>query len=424
MSQAMAIGKVGNSEQAFGAAPHERPVPRISISAFCEFPDTGAALQRASADRRLAKAHVDVQLGGAQAAIDHFSGQVTPNLLIVETKLQGKAAIEDIDRLANVCDPATKVVVVGRVNDVELYRELIRRGVSEYLVAPLNPLDLIETISNLYVDREAQPIGRVIAFTSARGGAGSSTLAHNVAWCIAEQLKIHTTVIDFDLPFGTLALDFNEEPTQTVADALGAPERLDDVFLDRVLVKVTDRLSLFASPTVLERGYEAEPAAYEAVVDAVRQVSPCVVVDVPHLWSPWVRQTLLSADDVVIVAAPCLGSLRNGKAMVDLLKQSRPNDAPPRLVLNQVGVPKRPEIPVKEFASAIGIEPAVTVPFEPQLFGTSANHGQMLVQMQPRSSAAENMAKLAEMVTGRRLQENSQKGVLPLLSLLKTRKSA
>jgi pilus assembly protein CpaE len=137
-----------------------------------------------------------------------------------------------------------------------------------------------------------------------------------------------------------------------------------------------------------------------------------------------VRQTLLAADDVVIVAAPCLGSLRNGKAIVDLLKQGRPNDAPPRLVLNQVGIPKRPEIPVKEFASAIGIEPAVTIPFEPQLFGASANHGQMLVQMQPRSSAAENMAKLAEMVTGRRLQENSQKGVLPLLSLLKSRKSA
>jgi pilus assembly protein CpaE len=420
----MAIGKAGNGEEPFGAAPHERPVPRVSISAFCEFPDTGAALQRASADRRLAKAHVDVQLGGLQAALDHFSGQVTPNLLIIETKLQGKAAVEDIDRLAAVCDPATKVIVVGRVNDVELYRELIRRGVSEYLVAPLNPLDLLETISGLYVDRETQPIGRVVAFVSARGGAGSSTIAHNVGWCIAEQLKIHTTIIDFDLPFGTLALDFNEEPTQSVADALGAPERLDDVFLDRVLVKVSDRLALFPSPTMLERGYDADPAAYEAVVDAVRQMSPCVIVDVPHVWSPWVRQTLLAADDVVIVAAPCLGSLRNGKAFLDILKQHRPNDTPPRLVLNQVGIPKRPEIPVKEFASAIGMEPAVALPFEPQLFGASANHGQMLVEMHPKSNAAEGMMRLAEIVTGRRPQENSQKSVLPFLSLLTGRKSA
>ena len=424
MSQALAVGKPGNGEEPFGAAPHERPVPRISISAFCEFPDTGAALQRAAADRRLARAHLDVQLGGLQAALDHFSGQVTPNLLIIETKLQGKAAIEDIDRLADVCDPATKVVIVGRTNDVELYRELMRRGVSEYLVAPLNPLNLIETISGLYVDREAQPIGRVIAFVSARGGAGSSTLAHNVGWCIADQLKIHTTIIDFDLPFGTLALDFNEEPAQSVADALGSPERLDDVFLDRVLVKVSDRLSLFPSPTMLERGYDADAAAYEAVVEAVRQMSPCVIVDLPHVWAPWVRQTLLAADDVVIVAAPCLGSLRNGKAFMDMLKQNRPNDAPPRLVLNQVGIPKRPEIPVKEFASAIGAEPAVSVPFEPQLFGAAANHGQMLVQMHPKSHAAEGMLRLAEIVTGRRPHENTQKGVLPFLSLLSGRKSA
>lgn len=420
MSQSAA--KTKNDEAPFGAAPHERPVPRISISAFCEFPDTGAALQRAGADRRLSKAHIDTQLGGVQAAIDHFRGQVTPNLLIVETKLQGKAALDDIDRMAEVCDPATKVVVVGRVNDVELYRELMRRGVSDYLVAPLNPLHLIETISGLYVDRDTQPIGRVVAFVSARGGAGSSTLAHNVGWCVAEQLKIHTTIIDFDLPFGTLALDFNEEPTQGVADALAAPERLDDVLLDRVLVKISDHLSLFTAPTMLERGYDAEPAAYESVLDSVRQMSPCVIVDLPHVWSPWVRQTLLAADDIVIVAAPCLGSLRNGKAFVEVLKQNRPNDAPPRLVINQVGVPKRPEIPVKDFAAAMGVEPSATVPFEPQLFGASANNGQMLVQLHPRSSAAESIGKLAAIVTGRSPPADTQKGVLPFLALLKGRK--
>lgn len=419
---AQTLEKLKNGDEPFGAAPHERPVPRISIAAFCEFPDTGAALQRAASDRRLAKAHLEVQLGGVQAALNHFHGQVTPNLLIVETQQQGQAALDEIDRLAEVCDPATKVVVVGRVNDVQLYRELIRRGVSEYLVAPLNPLHLIETLSGLYVDRESQPIGRVVAFVSARGGAGSSTLAHNVGWCIAERLKVHTTIVDFDLPFGTLALDFNEEPTQGVADALAAPERLDDVLLDRVLVKVSDHLALFTAPTMLERGYDAEPAAYESVLDSVRQMSPCVIVDLPHVWSPWVRQTLLSADDIVIVAAPCLGSLRNGKAFLDVLKQNRPNDALPRLVLNQVGMPKRPEIPVKDFAAAMGIDPAVTVPFEPQLFGGAANNGQMVVQLHPKSGAGEAIGRLSEIVTGRTPHVESQKGVLPFLSMLKGRK--
>src|SRR5271166_2589634 len=106
------MSKSRDDEGAFGAAPHERPVPRISIHAFCEFPDTGAALQRAGADRRLSKANLIVQLGGIQAAVEHYHGQVTPNLLMVETRLNGQAALDELDRLAEVCDPSTKVVII------------------------------------------------------------------------------------------------------------------------------------------------------------------------------------------------------------------------------------------------------------------------------------------------------------------------
>ena len=125
-------------------------------------------------------------------------------------------------------------------------------------MAPLNPLQLIETISGLYVNPDAPPIGRVVAFVGARGGAGASTIAHNVAWYIAEGLKIDTAIVDFDLPFGTAGLNFNEDPGQGVADALAAPERLDDVLLDRLLIKCGEHLSLFAAPALLDREYEVD----------------------------------------------------------------------------------------------------------------------------------------------------------------------
>ena len=416
------VKQAPEQEEAFGAAPHERPVPRISIDAFVEFPDTGAALQRAGSDRRLAKAHLSVQLGGINAAVEHFQGQVTPNLLIVETRLNGQAALEELDRLAEVCDPSSKVIVVGRVNDVELYRELMRRGASEYLVAPLNPLHLIEVISGLYTDPEAAPIGRVVTFIGSRGGAGSSSLSHNVGWCIAEELRINTTIVDLDLPFGTTGLDFNDEPSQGVADALSAPERLDDVLLDRLLVKRGDHLSIFSTAAMIDRDYEAPADAYESVLDAVRQSTPCVIVDVPHLWTPWVRSTLIAADDIVLVATPDLASLRNTKNMVEILRQSRPNDSPPKLVLNQIGVAKRPEIPVKDFAETIGVEPALVMNFEPHLFGQAANNGKMLNELAPKSAAAGGIRRLAELVTGRvpqPLQKTS-----PLLSFFASKKRA
>ena len=400
-------------QEPYGAAAHERPVPRISIHAFCEFPDTGASLQRAGADRRLSKAHMTVQLGGIAAAVDHYGGQVTPNLLIVETRLSGREALEELDSLAEVCDPATKVVVIGRVNDVELYRELIRRGASEYLVAPLDPLHLIEVIAGLYADPQGRPIGRMIAFIGARGGVGSSTLCHNTGWCVAEELEINTTIVDLDLPFGTVALDFNDEPGQSVADALCAPERLDDVLLERVLLKRGDHLSLFAAPASLERDYDMGIEAYESVLDAVRQASSCVMIDLPHNWLPWVKATLIAADEIVVVASPDLACLRNTKNLVELLRHDRPNDVAPRLVLNMVGMPKRPEIPVKDFAETIGIDPALVLPHEPLLFGQAANNGQMLAELGQKSPVVDGIRRFAGVLTGRKVAGTVQAKPFP-----------
>jgi pilus assembly protein CpaE len=410
--------------QSFGAAPHERPVPRISIHAFCEFPDTGTALEQAGADRRLAKAHLKVQLGGIDAAVEHYHGQVTPNLLLVETKLHGAEALAELDRLAEVCDPATKVVVVGRQNDVELYRELMRRGASEYLVAPLSPLQLIEVISGLYLDPGSNPIGRVVAVVGARGGAGSSTLAHNLGWCIAEEMHINTTIVDFDLPFGTVGLDFNDEATQGIVDALSAPERLDDVLLDRLLLKRGEHLSLFTAPATLDHDHHAAPEAYDAVVHAVRQSIPCVILDMPRVWTPWVKAQLLAADDVVIVATPDLTSLRNAKNIIDLLKGARPNDAPPRLVINQIGIPKRPEIPTKDFAETMGLDPSALIAFEPQLFGQSANNGQMVIETSPKAPVAEAMRHLCRAITGRTMQGAEAKNTSSIFSFFKGKKRA
>jgi pilus assembly protein CpaE len=418
------MSKDDKSPEVFGTTPQERPVPRISIHAFCEFPDTGAALQRAGADRRLSKAHLTVQLGGITAAVEFYHGQVTPNLLIVETRLSGQAALDELDRLAEVCDPATKVIVVGRTNDVELYRDLMRRGASEYLVAPLSPLQLIEVISGLYLDPGAKPVGRVIAFVGARGGAGSSTIAHNVGWYIAEELAINTTIVDFDLPFGTAGLDFNDEAGQGVADALAAPERLDDVLLDRLLIKRGEHLSLFTAPAVLERDYDAVPEAYEAVIDATRQMSPCVIVDMPHAWTPWIKACLIAADEIVVVATPDLASLRNAKNMIELVRHARPNDTPPRLVINQANMPKRPEIPAKDFAETMGVEPSAILAFDAALFGQAGNNGQMLLELAPKAPISESLRRLARTLTGREAATSAEKSPTSILSFLKSRKQA
>ena len=379
----------------------DRPIPRVAIHGFAQLPDTTAVLERVASDRRFAKAHVTLFEGGIEAAAKHYSEAPTPNLILVEDLSPAADIYQHLSKLAEVCDPGTKVIVVGRENDVAFYRDLMRRGINEYLVGPLTPLQVMEAVSAIYVDPSAPPVGRVFAFAAARGGAGSSSIAHNIAWCIAEEMKEEVTIVDLDLPFGTAGLDFNQDSTQSVADALASPERLDDVLLERLLVKCTDHLNLFMAPGTLDRDLDLDPSACDRVIEVLRQSVPCVVMDIPHLWAPWTRHLLVSADEIVITATPDLASLRNAKNIIDLARAARPNDVAPRLVLNQVGMPRRPEIPAKDFAEAVGVEPALIVNFEPQLFGTAANNGQMIPELSTQSRIADGFRALAYKLTGR-----------------------
>ena len=408
----MAGNPVGEMQMNAQAALGEANVPRISIHIFCERPDTAAAADKASRDRRMAKAQTMVIPGGLAAAVEQYQNQPTPSLVIVECQDHGQRLIGMLDQMAEVCDPGTKVIVIGAHNDIALYRQLMSRGVSEYLVPPLQTLQLIHAITTLYADPSAPFIGRQIAFVGARGGAGSSTIAHNLAYLLSERMQTNTVIVDFDLPFGTAGLDFNQDPLQGVADALHQPDRLDPVLLERMMARCSDRLSLFAAPANLDDDYEISPDAFEEVASKIRTTAPYVVLDLPHLWSNWVRRMLLGADDVVVTAVPDLSSLRNAKNIVDLVRQARPNDAPPRLVLNQVGMPGRPEVPVKDFAAALGLEPALVLAFDPKVFGQAANNGQMIEEVNPRSKSAEGLQRLTQLIARRDPPQTARKSAL------------
>src|SRR5471030_1287571 len=383
-------------EEASAAADeHIAPAPRVSVQAFCETVETAAAVQAAGEDRRLGKAHLKIQMGGMAAATEAYRTAPTPNVIILET--EGRSDIlAGLDHLATVCDSGTRVVVIGRVNDVTLYRELVRRGVSDYVIAPVNALDVVRSICGLFSAPEAKAVGRIIAVVGAKGGVGASTVAHNVAWAIARDLALDSVVADLDLAFGTAGLDYNQDPPQGIADAVFSPERIDTAFVDRLLSKCTDHLSLLAAPATLERVYDFGAEAFDSILDSLRSSIPCVVLDVPHIWSGWTKRLLVSADDILVVAGPDLANLRNAKNMVDLLRAARPNDHRPYYCLNQVGVPKRPEIAPADFAKALEDQPLVVIPFEPQIFGTAANNGQMIAEVSSGHKTAEMFLQLAQ----------------------------
>jgi pilus assembly protein CpaE len=402
------------------ANDHIAPAPRVSVHAFCETQDVAAALQSASEDRRMAKAQVKVHMGGIATAIETYNSVPTPNVIVLETEASSDI-LASLDELATVCDAGTRVVVIGNSRDIAPYRELVRRGVSDFVVGPVKPLDLVRSICGLFSAAETVTVGRIIAIVGAKGGVGASTVAHNVAWTIARDLELDSVVTDLDLAFGTAGLDYNQDPAQGIANAVFSPERLDTAVLDRLLSKCSDRLSLLAAPATLERVYDLGAEAFDAVFDTLRLTTPCIVLDIPHQWSGWAKRALVGADDILIVAEPDLPNLRNAKNMLTLLKSARPNDRPPLYCLNQVGMPKRPEIKVGEFAKAIESEPIAAIPFDPKTFGTASNNGQMIAEIAGSHRTQAMFLQISRRLTGHADIKPRRSLLSPIVDLLQTR---
>jgi pilus assembly protein CpaE len=186
MKPVSAAAAAETAAELVGREQHIAPAPRVSVQAFCETVETAAAIQAAGEDRRLSRAHLRIQMGGLTAAIEAYQSSPTPNVIMLETESRSDDILGGLDKLAEICDAGTRVVVIGRMNDVTLYRELVRRGVSDYLISPVGPLQIVRSVCGLFSAPDAKPVGRIIAVVGAKGGVGASTIAHNIAFAISD----------------------------------------------------------------------------------------------------------------------------------------------------------------------------------------------------------------------------------------------
>lgn len=373
-------------------APRDRPLPAISIYASWDRPDTETLMRALAADPRLARAEMQIARGGLDGAVSRAqTGNV--DLFLLDTTLDGAAMLSALDRLRESA-PDAWLVILGGVNDIALLRDLATRGVSDYIVPPAKVDDVARSLCALFADVDTS---RTIAVIGARGGIGASTIARNLAWSIAERQQKKTTLIDLDLSFGAAATSFRQEAGLSVLDVLQAED--DEETLTKALTKPTPHLQLLAAPATTSN-LEIESGAFEHLMANARRTASFVVLDLPHAWEPWVRIALCEADEVIIVAGPDLASLRNADNMLKLLRSERDKVSKPHVVISMSGLPKRPEIPAKDFAEAIHVKPLLTFAFGPELFVSAEMDGQMIYEAAPDSKAALQLDMLASMLTG------------------------
>ncbi|MFA8385138.1 MAG: CpaE family protein [Pelagibaca sp.] len=376
-------------------------VPHLNAAAFCVTPTVRGAIERASQDRRLTRVKTEISNGGVERARQVFAARQTPSLLVVEVASRGALLLKELEILAEVCDPTTKVVVIGPDNDIGLYRTLMGRGVADYLVGTITPLSYVSMVQNLFGQDNQAKLGKVYAFVGAKGGVGASTLAQNVAWTIAQEQATPTLLVDLDFRFGSAAVNLDLKLVTGLEKYLSEPDKLDAALLDKLIVQRGEHLSVLPAFDDSLGGMEPAADAVDRLIEIARASFPNVVLDLPHDWSPASRDTLTAADKVIVVAAPDLPNLHNTMALMDRLHALRPNDAPPQVILNMCKMPKRKEIGAQKFAKSLGVENFATIAFDPGTFGSAAFAGRALSEHSPRSKAQKSVRELATSLSGK-----------------------
>lgn len=376
---------------------------RTAARCFVSDDGTRAALERALADRRLGKLVATIEDGGLIEARAAFAEQPSPPLLIIGTgTTDAEAVLDRVDGLAEVCRPETQLILMGGANDVELFRRLARRGVADYLPAPVAPDALAQALVELMAGPAVARAGAVVAFLSAKGGAGGSTLAHNVAHLLSRPADMDALVVDLDLAFGSADIGFNIDPNGGTRNLLAEPERIDAALLDRFATRIDDRLRVLTAPGRLEPGGAGiEAARLEAMLEALRPTHRVVVLDLPRVWNNATQTALRLADVVVLTTLPDLAALRATRELLDWLERERGGAPAPLLAMNMAGGDRKSTVEGADFVASLGAAPTVTIPFDGEAFRQAVAAGEMLETARPKSRAAGAIRDLARAVTAR-----------------------
>lgn len=388
-------------------------LPRIRIDAFVSSSEFESIVGRVAQDRRAVRTEVAVHKGGFKEAVEHYRDQPPANLILIEDHGSADELEWNIETLADCCPPSSNLLVVGTHNDIGLYRRLKQIGVSDYLVQPIRPLDLLSSIVSIFGDADQNELGIVLAFVGTRGGAGASTVAHNVAATLSRTFEATTLLVDADV-FGTAALQFDLATPQGFFDALREGENLDGEVLDRLVYWRDKRLGVLAAPDKPDGNLVPDPASLRHLVEQARRLAQFVVLDLPHGWNPWIAEALAMSDRVGLVATPDLPSLRNCRVLLDLVCKLRPNDAPPEIVLNRVPARGKPSVSPADYARTLNRRMAAVIPFDAAAASAEMS-GRVLVEGTPASPAATALGTFAAQMAGRdkkAKQKDARKGLM------------
>jgi pilus assembly protein CpaE len=328
---------------------------------------------------------LDLRDGSSRQALEWMADGTAPKVLIIDVSDAAKPLSAILPILAAL-DERTRVIAIGTANDISLYHELLQAGVHDYLVKPVSEKILTASLAAIEEKRQAlvsgmaQPVApaqkRLVAILGTRGGVGSSTIAVNCAWLIAEEQKITTTLLDLDLQYGTIALSLDIEPTRGLREALENPGRIDSLFIRSAAAKLSDRLAVMAAEESVDDDVRYDDSAIALLFDELHRQSDCIVVDLPRSAARVRTKVLGLATHVVLVTDMTLAGLRDAIRKMGVAQQAAPGAR--LFVVGSRVLSKDGNLNRAEFEKALGHRIDFLLPEEPKAVQTAATNGKPL----------------------------------------------
>ncbi len=334
------------------------------------------------------------------AGLRRIRSGYAPRVLLLDLA-DSAAPIAEVSSARTVGGAELRLVALGSVNDVTLFRDLLAAGANDYLVKPATR----ETLSTALEQRSANAgtgtsggLGQVIVFVGSRGGVGATTTAVSCAWLLAEERSERVALVDLDLHFGTIALKLDTDPGSGLCEALEQPSRIDSLFIERAMVKVTDNLLVLAAEASAGQHLIVDAGAVDMLLYELRRKFARIVVDLPRGANPIQRVVLGAATHVVIVCERSLAGLRDTIRLQTLMRDQAPQV---RLWLVEAGATgERALIGKSEFEKGIAKTLDARLSYDPKAAGAAANSGQPLPLAVPRSPVVKELRQLAEKLAG------------------------
>ncbi len=353
--------------------------------------------------------------GGLRNAVQSLSVSASPNILMVDLSESGDP-LNDINALAEVCEPGTVVIAIGQVNDVRLYRDLVASGIHDYLLKPLSANVLRDSLNAAQAvfsapksnDPDAAKHHVASAVVGTRGGVGASTLATSLAWHFATRMNKPTALLDLDIHFGTGALALDLEPGRGLADAIDNPSRIDGLFIERAMIRAHDNLAILSAEAPINSPLMTDGAAFLQLQEEFRQAFELTVVDLPRNMLINFPHLFNEVNVVVVATELTLASARDTIRLLSWLRTNAPH-ATPVIVANKYQ-PNALEISKADFEASIERKIDFMIPFDQAGAAKAAKLGQAFVEANGQSKATAQIKALADRILGAAVEEQTEIG--------------